>query len=349
MNKFKNVEHSKRNLVLGIISCVLAILFCIAISCVHTTKTKTAYATPSKESVQSQIASKQEQLDFAAADYNEKLIEKEQAEAKVDEAQAVIDDAEEKIPQYKSKFDNLVKNNYRNGPASMLDIILDSSTISEFLDNIEFAKKINNENARTVQEYTDLRNQVAASKVALDENYQIAKDAAAAAYSIKESVEGDIASLNATLESLTEQEREAIAAAEQRNAAPAPSGGNSGGSGNSGGGSSAAHYVPGSVVANAYAALGKPYVFGAAGPNSFDCSGLVSWCYCGHRAWTTYSFVGCSDGWHPTSNPAPGDVCSTSSHCGIYIGGGQMIHAPHTGDVVKIAPVQGGMGYYTRY
>ena len=43
------------------------------------------------------------------------------------------------------------------------------------------------------------------------------------------------------------------------------------------------------------------------------------------------------------SNPQPGDVCVRSGHCGIYIGNGQMIHAPHTGDVVKVASVPSNM------
>ena len=100
------------------------------------------------------------------------------------------------------------------------------------------------------------------------------------------------------------------------------------------------------VVSRAYSQLGKPYVWGACGPNSFDCSGLVSYCLTGSysRLGTTGTFMG----WTRVSNPQPGDVVTTASHCGIYIGGGQMIHAPHTGDVVKISPVQSSM-IYVRY
>lgn len=46
------------------------------------------------------------------------------------------------------------------------------------------------------------------------------------------------------------------------------------------------------------------------------------------------------------SEAVPGDVVCSEGHTGIYIGGGQMIHAPHTGDVVKIGPVQSNMNYY---
>lgn len=102
----------------------------------------------------------------------------------------------------------------------------------------------------------------------------------------------------------------------------------------------------GSIVSRAYSQLGKPYVWGACGPNSFDCSGFVSYCLTGSysRLGTTLTFMG----WRRVSNPQPGDVVTTATHCGIYIGNGQMIHAPHTGDVVKVGPVQSGMIYVRR-
>lgn len=102
----------------------------------------------------------------------------------------------------------------------------------------------------------------------------------------------------------------------------------------------------GTIVSRAYSQLGKPYEWGAFGPSSFDCSGFVSYCLTGSytRLGTTLTFMG----WTRVSNPQPGDVVTTATHCGIYIGNGQMIHAPHTGDVVKVGPVQSGMIYVRR-
>lgn len=102
----------------------------------------------------------------------------------------------------------------------------------------------------------------------------------------------------------------------------------------------------GTIVSRAYSQLGKPYVWGECGPSSFDCSGFVSYCLTGSytRLGTTLTFMG----WTRVSNPQPGDVVTTATHCGIYIGNGQMIHAPHTGDVVKVGPVQSGMIYVRR-
>ena len=101
------------------------------------------------------------------------------------------------------------------------------------------------------------------------------------------------------------------------------------------------------VVDRAYAQLGKPYVWGAAGPDGFDCSGLVGYCLTGKMGnhWCTTSTI---EGWTRVSNPQPGDICIRPGHTGVYIGDGQMIHAPHTGDVVKIASVKSNM-WYVRY
>jgi cell wall-associated NlpC family hydrolase len=97
------------------------------------------------------------------------------------------------------------------------------------------------------------------------------------------------------------------------------------------------------AIAYARAQLGKPYVFAAAGPNAFDCSGLTmaAWAAAGVRM-PHYS------GSQATMFPKvswdqlqPGDIVvfySDLHHVGLYIGGGMMIHAPQTGDVVKIAP-----------
>ncbi|WP_406013580.1 C40 family peptidase [Streptomyces sp. NBC_00984] len=98
------------------------------------------------------------------------------------------------------------------------------------------------------------------------------------------------------------------------------------------------------AVAFAYGALGRPYVWGATGPSSFDCSGLTQ------AAWrsagvslprTTYTQINAGRR-VSRSELAPGDLVffySGISHVGLYIGNGQMIHAPRPGAPVRIAPV----------
>ncbi|MFR0357760.1 C40 family peptidase [Streptomyces sediminimaris] len=98
------------------------------------------------------------------------------------------------------------------------------------------------------------------------------------------------------------------------------------------------------AVAYAYSKLGSPYVWGATGPDAFDCSGLVQAAY--HSAGvslprTTYSQI---DAGRRVSRSelAPGDLVffySGISHVGIYVGNGQMIHAPNPSAPVRLAPI----------
>ena len=97
----------------------------------------------------------------------------------------------------------------------------------------------------------------------------------------------------------------------------------------------------GSVVSRAYSKLGCAYSWGGIGPNSFDCSGFVSYCLTGRycRLGTTGTFMG----WTRVSDPQPGDVVVNSYHTGIYIGNGQMIHASDYSTGVIISSVAAGM------
>lgn len=103
------------------------------------------------------------------------------------------------------------------------------------------------------------------------------------------------------------------------------------------------------ALAFAYAQIGKPYRFGGTGPGGWDCSGLVqaSWRSGGvslpRTTWEQWSW-GASRR-VPVSALQPGDLVFSHGlgHVGIYIGGGKMVHAPQTGDVVKISPLRSGL------
>ncbi|MFI6947080.1 NlpC/P60 family protein [Streptomyces sp. NPDC050422] len=98
------------------------------------------------------------------------------------------------------------------------------------------------------------------------------------------------------------------------------------------------------AVAFAYTALGKPYVWGATGPSSFDCSGLTQAAYRSAGVSlprTTYTQIDAGRR-ISRSELAPGDLVffySGISHVGLYIGNGRMIHAPRPGAPVRVAPI----------
>jgi cell wall-associated NlpC family hydrolase len=117
-----------------------------------------------------------------------------------------------------------------------------------------------------------------------------------------------------------------------------------GGSGDGGGNASSGSAAAATAVSWARQELGKPYRWAAAGPNSFDCSGLTLFIYAkAGISLPHYSGAQFNVGRHVSrSELLPGDLVFFGSpihHMGIYIGGGQMIHSPQTGDVVKISSI----------
>jgi cell wall-associated NlpC family hydrolase len=95
------------------------------------------------------------------------------------------------------------------------------------------------------------------------------------------------------------------------------------------------------VVQYAEQKLGDRYVWGAAGPDTFDCSGLVVWAFAQVSIYLPhYTFDQMNMGIPVAeSQLEPGDLVffDGGNHVGIYVGNGNFIHAPHTGDVVKIS------------
>ena len=106
------------------------------------------------------------------------------------------------------------------------------------------------------------------------------------------------------------------------------------------------------VVDCVYAQLNKPYVYGAAGPDSFDCSGLAYYCH-GGKIPRTASAQSQQGTYVSLSNVQPGDLMfwgsSSVEHTTICIGNGQMIHAPQDNELVKIATYEGNSYWIPRF
>lgn len=99
-----------------------------------------------------------------------------------------------------------------------------------------------------------------------------------------------------------------------------------------------------SAVAAAHRALGKPYVWGANGPSGFDCSGLMQWAYAqaGVSLPRTSQAQRYAGRMVPLSQARPGDLVAyraDAGHIGMYVGNGQVIHAPHPGARIRYDPV----------
>lgn len=325
----------------------------------------------------------QSELDQASANYEAAHQEQIDAQNRVDEAQKQIEEKTAQIEKDQQRLSDRARDMYRSGDTNFLDVILGASSFEQFATTWNMLETLNGNDAELVSETKTAREDLQAAKQEAEEQAKVASDKAEEAKSVAEAADQKASEMQQTYNSLSAEAQELIsqeraaqeaqqqaaaAAAEQngtagndaattitnnnRNNTTSSNSSNSSNSNKNNASSSATNNskpqsVSGnSVVNRAYSQLGKPYEWGAVGPNSFDCSGLVSYCLTGSysRLGTTGTFMG----WTRVSSPQPGDICVNSHHCGIYIGGGQMIHAPRTGDVVKVSSVHSGM-IYVRY
>lgn len=324
--------------------------------------TGSAWADPTSTEIQAEAQSvlasleaQQAQLDAASEDYYAALEEQEAAQQKMDEAQQRIDEAEDEIVDLQGRLSDRARSMYRDGTSTMIDVLLGATSFSEFATNWDLLGKLNQNDADLVEQTKQLRQEIEEEKAVYAEQEQVAAQKAEEAKQIKDEAEATVAEMQATYDNLSaeaeellEQERAAQQAAEEAAAQQVVNDAIASVPSSPSYSEPAYNAVTGNaVVDRAYSYIGNAeYVWGACSPGAFDCSGFVAYCLTGSysRLGTTYTFLG----WPHVSDPQPGDVAVNESHCGIYIGNGQMIHCATYGVGVIIGPVQSGM-VFVRY
>ena len=296
----------------------------------------------------------QAQLDVVTEQYYKALDEHAAAQQAVADAQARIDEATAQIAGLQEKLGSRARSMYRTGQSSVLDFIMGAATFEEFAQNWDLLEKLNDNDASLVQQTKDLRAEVEAAKAELERQEQIAAEAAAEAQRIKEDAERSVAELQALLAQL-DAEAQALLAQEQEAARQAEI---AAARSRSYGYSGTTSPVPsrGSVVDYALSRIGCPYVWGAAGPDTFDCSGLVRWAYLQvgmslpHQTEALYNAAKAR---LPVSQAQPGDVLwvgygdGYNGHVGIACnaGGTHYVHAPTFGARVRDTDGLGWAGF----
>lgn len=317
------------------------------------------------DAVRNQLVGLQADLETAADNYYKAIEEQDAAKAAMEAEQAKIDDANEQIAGLQDKLGTRARSMYRSGSSSFLDFVLGAASFDEMTQNWDLLNTMNENDADMVDQTKTLREELQAAKDEYARQEQIAADKAAEAKQIQDDVQVKVdnaavlvSSLDAEAQELLQQEQAAAAAAAAAQAAAEaeaarqaelaaqtqnPSSGGGGGytpetpstpsivypSG--GGGGSVGNY--GSVVDYAMSRIGCPYVWGAEGPDAFDCSGLVTWAYrqmgvsLPHQSESQMSaakYVG------SVSEARPGDVLWRYGHVGIAVssGGSHYVHAP---------------------
>ena len=321
--------------------------------------------------IQSDLDAINTQVEMAAEAYNGARYQLGQVTARIEENTSRTKQTERDLEVSRQTLADRLRGLYATQEPSLAEVLITSGSITAAADSMDLLDRVGEQDAQIVGGLRDQKATLVKLRAQLVEDKATAEDAVAAKARQRDKVESLLAQRQAVLDSASTElrgllraeeqrkAREAAAAAEvarQRQAAAAvasstpstvapaaaaspsaPSTPLPSGSGNAAAASVAMQY------------LGTPYVWGGAAPGGFDCSGLASYAYAQigksvphytGAIWAAFPQV-------PAGQLQVGDLVFFHGlgHMGIYLGGDQFVHAPHTGDVVKVSQLSTYSGY----
>ena len=297
----------------------------------------------------------------------------------LDQTAGEITQKQQEIADGQAKLSTYVAGEYKTGGLSLLQVLTGVDDLGDMLNRLFYYGKVSDKQAQTIQEVKELKQEltdkqaeqeknVAATQKKVDELNAQQAEAQSIVNSLDSQLQAELAAeaeanaalqagINASTADKATMSTETAGTTENTNTNN-KNGGQTNNNNNQGGNTPAPTPTPApaptpaptpvpdntngsAIVSRAYSKLGCAYSWGGIGPNSFDCSGFVSYCLTGRycRLGTTGTFMG----WTRVSDPQPGDVVVNSYHTGIYIGNGQMIHASDYNTGVIISSVAAGM------
>ena len=352
---------------------VVALLTCVGAATANPIQSKREQA----QAVLAQIHESDIQLEKAIESYNYANVQLDQIDVDLSSNAHHLVVAQKSLKAAQAHIAERLRALYVNGDqGGAVEILLGAENLDDLLGRLDMVQRVGDQDAKVLAEVKAFRKEVKERRARLTTAREDQARIVAQRAATKQSIEGQLsqrqqmlAGIQSEIKQLQaeearrqvqlQREAEARLAAQQRAASTARAAATELAAGSftaSIDSTPSDSLIPaappaqyGGVVGLAMQELGKPYVWGAAGPSSFDCSGLVMYVYAQvgvslpHNAAAMFSYgspVGYGD-------LQPGDLVFFSGlgHMGIYIGGGQFIHAPHTGDVVKISNMSDHGGY----
>ncbi len=306
--------------------------------------------------VQSKLQNVYHQVDVAVEKYNQASSQLDTVTGQIKENERLLKVAQYNLGVANEQLSTRAEDMYRARDVGVVDVLFAANSFDDLVTQLNLMERLGNSDVDTVKSIGAYQLDIKDRRVKLDADKKAAAKLVASAAENKaevESLQGKLEQMTTGLKSEINrlQAQQAAAAKAAADAAAAQDGG--GGGTSSGGGGGGTVVDPGgsghsSVVGIAQRYLGVPYVYGGASPSGFDCSGLAMYCYAQIGIGLSH---GATDQQHsstpvPISALQPGDLvffgsASYSYHVGIYVGGGSMIHAPHTGAVVSYGSIGG--------
>jgi cell wall-associated NlpC family hydrolase len=316
----------------GVVGALVAMLLTLVAFAVVPATTATADPRLSPAAARRELDRIDAQVDAAVEAYNEARIDLTAAQRNAAAVQARVARAEAALNVLRRRMGGFASAAYQSGGVDRMVALMTTAEPATFLDQAAALDQIARDQAGQMRELKaaarKLKVQQDAAKAAVAQTQAVERRLDAA----KRDIEAKLSRQQALLDMVESRAARAARLAALERARRA-----SRGSGRTYNGPASGRAKI--AVAEAYRQLGKPYRYGAAGPNSFDCSGLTMWVWAKagvslpHSSRAQYG-----EGRHVSRGELmPGDLVFFGSpihHVGIYVGGGQYIAAPHTGDVV---------------
>ncbi|MFJ8232123.1 NlpC/P60 family protein [Streptomyces sp. NPDC094448] len=248
-------------------------------------------------------------------------------------AQDALARGQERVNRMRGALGAVAGAQYRFGGTDPALMLLLSSDPDTFLRRAEVLDRISARQAGTLNAYLHAQRELAQQRAEAVRDLAELERSRAAVARHKQSVERKLAAARRVLNTLPDGERDPYARASRSARGPllAPGG-------------AAPSARAAAAVDAARSAVGRPYIWGANGPSGFDCSGLTQWSYAQAgvglpRTSQAQRYAGQRV---PLSQARPGDLVAyrdDASHIGMYVGNGQVVHAPYPGAAVRYDPV----------
>jgi cell wall-associated NlpC family hydrolase len=284
------------------------------------------------------VADASHELEVVTEQLNEAKVVLERQQAAVESADKAATAAQTQLEALDGQIRELARSAYTSDGFSRLDVMLTSDSADEFVHQLGTLDAIAGHTNDLVSEVAAAADEADTARAEADQAEAQAQKSFDEIAAQQKDLEAQIADYQRQYDALSAPQQQAVSRAHAGEAVAAPA-------------SVSANSAAAQVAVNtAMAQIGDPYVWGAGGPDAFDCSGLIQYAYSAAGVSLPHSSASQSQMGAPVSRDQlqPGDLVffySPVSHVGMYIGNGQMVHASTSGTPVQVASLD-SMGSY---
>ncbi|MGW3116413.1 NlpC/P60 family protein [Streptomyces sp. NPDC001107] len=289
---------------------------------------------PSKDEVKAKVDKLYEAAEQATEKFNGAKEKQEKLQKEISTIQDNVARGQEELNQLRDTMGLAAAAQYRTGSIdSSLQLFL-SSNPDDYLDKASTADQLSAQQVEALKKIQEKQRELAQERAEASDKLKDLASTRAELGKKKKDIQGKLAEAQKLLNSLTAAERAALAAADARASRSSASRVDLGDAPPASGRAAAAFQA-------AQTQLGKPYVYGATGTASYDCSGLTSWAYAQAGVSiprTSQAQANAGTRIYSESQLKVGDLVlfyGDLHHVALYAGNGQVIHAPRTGTTVR--------------